>query len=390
MSQVQSKTKLSFLIILSAFMAFSSLSTDAYLSAMPSMQKELGGQAALTVTGFLVGFAIAQLIWGPISDRIGRLKPLAIGTGIFIIGSIGCALAPNMATVVFFRVLQAIGACVGPMLSRAMIRDIYDASQAAQMLSTLVMIMAIAPIVGPLLGGILLNISGWRAIFWLMGIIGALLRLSVRFLPETLTSDKRSQTSLTESFRNYGSLLTNKTFLVNTISVTFFYVAIYAFITGSSQVYIDYFHISSQNYAYYFGVNVLGISMVSMFNRQLVSKFKLSILLKVSTSIAFAFSCLLLFLGLSGTWGIWGIAVPMFLTFSMNGIVAACSNAAALAAVPDELTGSAAALLGSLQYGSGIISSLLLAIFGSQTPTTMVIIFFVAIFFSMLSAFMSK
>lgn len=153
------KRSLSFLLILSALMAFTSLSTDIYLPAMPTMERQLNGDAELTITGFLIGFSIAQLIWGPISDRIGRKLPLFIGIVLFVIGSVGCALSESMSAVVFWRIFQAIGACVGPMLSRAMIRDRFAQSQAAQMLSMLTIIMAIAPIAGPFIGGGLLKVA---------------------------------------------------------------------------------------------------------------------------------------------------------------------------------------------------------------------------------------
>ena len=152
----------------------------------------LGGAVAMTITSFLVGFAIAQLVWGPISDHIGRRIPLAIGALLFFIGSVGCALAPSMEAVIGFRVVQAVGACVGPMLSRAVVRDLYTSSQAAAILSTLVLIMAAAPIVGPLLGAFLMGAGGWRMVFWLMATIAVLLFFSVHFLPETLPHEKRS------------------------------------------------------------------------------------------------------------------------------------------------------------------------------------------------------
>lgn len=240
------KRSISFLIILSAFMAFASLSTDIYLPAMPAMQDDLGRASALTITGFLIGFAIAQLVWGPISDRIGRRIPLALGALLFLAGSIGCALSTSMEMVIAFRVVQAVGACVGPMLSRAMVRDLYTSSAAAAMLSTLVLIMAAAPIVGPLLGAFLLGIGGWRWIFWLMAAIAVLLFFSVRFLPETLPADKRSAEPLGAAFRSYGRLLCMRGFMMNTLSVTFFYVAAYAFITASAAVYIRHFEVDPQ------------------------------------------------------------------------------------------------------------------------------------------------
>lgn len=376
------KTPLTFLIILSGFMAFTSLSTDIYLPAMPAMQKALGGRVELTVTGFVVGFAIAQLIWGPISDRIGRIKPLMIGTILFIIGSIGCALSTSMPMVVFWRVFQALGACTGPMISRAMIRDRYDSQRGAQMLSTLMMIMAVAPILGPLLGGVFLRLSTWNLIFWFMALVGVILFLSTRLLPETLSESDRSQTSLSQSFRNYARLLRTKRFMIYTMSVTFFYVAAYAFITGSADIYMNYYHVSAEAYSLLFGVNIIGVSLVSMANRQLVSRFSLPKLLAISTSIAFGFTLILAFMGVTNAFGLWGLVVPLFCFFSMNGIVAACSNAAALNAVPSDMAGSAAAVLGALQYGSGVIPSILLAVFADKTPATMTIIIAVAIFFS--------
>lgn len=384
------KTSLSFLVILSAFMAFTSLSTDIYLPAMPSMQHELGGRAELTVTGFVIGFALAQLIWGPISDHIGRKKPLFIGTVLFIIGSIGCALSTSMEVVVLWRVFQAVGACTGPMISRAMIRDRYDSTQAAQMLSTLMMIMAAAPIIGPLLGGGLLIVGTWRLIFWLMVAIGIAMFLSIHLLPETLGEAKRSHDSLGRSFKNYSKLLNSKKFMIYTMSVTFFYVAVYAFIAGSSDIYINYFHVRPEVYSLLFGLNILGVSLMSMVNRHLVSRFNLSQLLLLSTSLAFIFSLLLVLMGVTHSFGLIGIVIPIFLIFSTNGIVAACANAAALNTIPDEMAGSAAALLGSLQYGSGVIPSILLAVFADKTAATMTIIIAMAIFLSAVMGWLGR
>ena len=154
-------------------MACTSLSTDVYLPAMPTMERQLHGDAELTITGFLIGFAIAQLVWGPISDRIGRKLPLFIGMALFVVGSIRCAMSQSMSEVIIWRIFQATGACVGPMLSRAMISDVFENSEAAKMLSNLVIIMAAAPIIGPLLGGALLEIGTWHWIFWLMAAASA-------------------------------------------------------------------------------------------------------------------------------------------------------------------------------------------------------------------------
>lgn len=361
---------ITFVLILSALMAITSLSTDIYLPAMPVMAKDLQGDAELTITGFLIGFCIAQLIWGPISDHFGRRLPMSIGMVLFVMGSVGCALSTDIVHIVFWRVFQALGACTGPMLARAMIRDLYSRTRAAQMMSTLMIVMAIAPIAGPLLGGQMIKIASWHAIFWLLAIIGAVMLLAIAWLPETLPEAKRVTASIPGAFRNYYRLLTHATFMRFTLCVTFYYVAAYAFITGSPFVYISYFGVEPAYYGWLFAVNIVGLMAVSMMNRRLVHRYPLETLLKCAASVA-ALAALLLALATgTGLGGIGLIIAAVFVFFSMNGIIAATSTAAALDAAP-EMAGSASALVGALQYGSGIISSLFLALFSDGTPWTM-------------------
>lgn len=362
-----SQTGLTFILILSGLMAFTSLSTDIYLPAMPTMAKDLHGNVELTITGFLIGFTIAQLIWGPISDHMGRRKPLFIGMVLFIIGSAGCALSTSITQIVFWRVFQALGACTGPMLARAMIRDLFARTRAAQMLSTLVLVMAIAPIAGPLIGGQIIRLSTWHSIFWLLVVIGALMFISLNWLPETLPEEKRVKASLAGAFRNYRSLLTNGRFMRYTLSLTFYYVGAYAFITGSPFVYISYYHVDPQHYGWLFALNIVGVMAMSVVNRRLVQRHSLEQLLKYATMLAALAAVALALLVKLESGGIVAIIVSIFLLFSMNGIIAATSTAAALDAVPN-IAGSASALIGALQYGSGIISSLLLAAFSDGTP----------------------
>jgi len=361
---------LPFILILSALMAITSLSTDIYLPAMPIMARELHGDAELTITGFLIGFCIAQLIWGPISDHFGRKVPLFIGLVLFVIGSVGCALSSDITQIVFWRVFQALGACTGPMLARAMIRDLFARTRAAQMLSTLMVVMAIAPIAGPLLGGQMIRVTSWHAVFWLLAVIGGVMLILMCWLPETLPADKRIKASLTGAFSNYLALLKNRHFMRFTLCVAFYYVAAYAFITGSPFVYISYFGIDAQHYGWLFAVNVVGLMAVSMVNRRLVHRYPLESLLKVAVITA-TFAALIVALSAKLAFGgILMIILPVFVFFSMNGIIAATSTAAAMDTVPN-MAGSASALIGSLQYGSGIISSLLLALLSDGTPWTM-------------------
>ncbi|MBJ8742257.1 multidrug effflux MFS transporter [Citrobacter sp. FDAARGOS_156] len=365
-----SQTGLSFILILSGLMAFTSLSTDIYLPAMPTMAGDLNGNVELTVTGFLVGFAIAQLIWGPISDHLGRRTPLFIGMVLFIIGSAGCALSTDITQIVFWRVFQALGACTGPMLARAMIRDLFARTRAAQMLSTLVLVMAIAPIAGPLIGGQIIRLSTWHSIFWLLVAIGVLMFISLLWLPETLPEERRVKASLAGAFHHYRALLTNGRFMRYTLSLTFYYVGAYAFITGSPFVYIRYYHVDPQHYGWLFALNIVGVMAMSVVNRRLVQRHALEQLLKYATMLAALAAVALALLVKLEIGGVIAIIITVFLLFSMNGIIAATSTAAALDAALN-IAGSASALIGSLQYGSGIISSLLLARLSDGTPWTM-------------------
>ena len=384
-----SQTGLAFILNLSGLMAFTSLSTDIYLPAMPTMAEDLHGNVELTITGFLIGFTIAQLIWGPISDHMGRRKPLFIGMVLFIIGSAGCALSTSITQIVFWRVFQALGACTGPMLARAMIRDLFARTRAAQMLSTLVLVMAIAPIAGPLIGGQIIRLSTWHSIFWLLVVIGALMFISLNWLPETLPEDKRVKASLAGAFRNYRSLLTNGRFMRYTLSLTFYYDGAYAFITGSPFVYISYYHVDPQHYGWLFALNIIGVMAMSVVNRRLVQRHALEQLLKYATLLAALAAVVLALLVKLESGGVVAIIITVFLFFSMNGIIAATSTAAALDAVPN-IAGSASALIGALQYGSGIISSLLLAAFSDGTPWTMAWIIALFTLLSAVLAFRAK
>ncbi|ROR15088.1 DHA1 family bicyclomycin/chloramphenicol resistance-like MFS transporter [Erwinia sp. JUb26] len=381
----RAKTGIAFIAILSALMAFTSLSTDIYLPAMPEMSRSLHGDAALTVTGFLIGFAVAQLVWGPISDRFGRKRPLYIGMILFTVGSAGCALSTEMHQIVFWRVFQAAGACTGPMLARAMIRDLFSRTRAAQMLSTLIIVMAIAPIAGPLLGGQIIRYSHWPVIFWCLSAVGVLMFVALLWLPETLPPEKRRGASLGGAFATYLQLLKNRSFMRYTLCVTFYYVAVYAFIVGSPSVYISGFGVDPQHYGWLFAVNIIGVVGMSFINKRLVQRFPLEQMLKTAATVASVMAVLMCLTLEIFPAGMIAMAACIFVFFSMNGIIAASATAAALDAVPGN-AGSASALIGALQYGSGIISSLMLAWLNNGTPWAMVGIMTV---FTLLSGLMA-
>lgn len=204
------------LAILSLLMAFASISTDLYLPAMPQMAVSLhasAGAVELTISGYLIGFSLGQLLWGPISDRRGRRLPIAAGLLLFIAGSAGRALATSAPMLVGFRALQAVGACASVVLARAMVRDLYTGTRAVQMMSTLMTVMAIAPLIGPSVGGLIVHLASWRAVFWTLVGVGLVTLALLRALPETLPPARRSTEPLRRALATYAGLVGHKRLL---------------------------------------------------------------------------------------------------------------------------------------------------------------------------------
>jgi DHA1 family bicyclomycin/chloramphenicol resistance-like MFS transporter len=368
------------LTILSILMAFASLSTDVYLPAAPAMGLSLNANAGMmewTISSYLIGFSSGQLLWGPIGDRFGRRLPVALGIALFVVGSAGCALAETGPQMISWRVLQAVGACAGVVLSRAMVRDLYEGPRAAQMLSTLLTVMAIAPLVGPFIGSQILVTSGWRTIFWMLVVVGIMTLVALLTLKETLPAERRNRDPLGRVLISYGALLTHRRLLGYIGAGGFFYGGIYAYIAGSPFAYISYHHIPPQYYGLLFSSGIVGIMVMNMANARLVMRFggeRLLIYGAAGTAlsgIALAICCW------TGWLGVWGLAVPLFVFVAANGFIVANSIAGALADFP-ERAGTVSALVGALQYGSGIIGSALVGALADGTPWPMGLVIGVA------------
>ena len=328
-------------ITLSALMACTALATDIFLPGVPEITAELGSGEELVITSFLLGFAVAQLILGPVSDRVGRKIPLAVGMIVFALGAAWCAVADTMPELIIARVLQAVGACTGPMLARAIVRDLYEGTRAAQVLSTLMLIMALAPILGPLMGGFLVVAGGWRWTFWAIAAVALIIFGLILFLPESLPPAKRDSGSILSAFVNYPVLFRNGPFMRYVLCVCFYYISIYAFITNSSTVYITHFGVDPRYYGLLFGMNMIGVMSLTAFNKRWVKSYSLRGILKVATLVATVAGVALATTGVTGVGGLWGVVVTVFFVFGMNGVVAACTNAAALNSVEPAVAGTA-------------------------------------------------
>lgn len=359
--------------VLSLLMGFASISTDLYLSAMPLMSHSLGAEAGtmeLTISGYLLGFSIGQLFWGPISDRYGRRPSIAIGLLLFVIGSGGCAVAEDVYTLIGWRIVQALGACASVALSRAMVRDLFEGNRAAQMLSTLLTVMAIAPLLGPLVGGQIVVLAGWRAIFWLLVGIGVFTFATLWTIPETLPAAHRNREPLSRAVNRYGALLKNRQILGYAGAGGFLYAGMFAYIAGTPFAYINYYHVPPERYGLLFGLVVVGIMAANMLNSRLVLRHGFErILLWGALTAALAAGATAL-AARTGWGGLWGLAVPISVFVSSTGFIVANSITGALAHFPKQ-AGAVSALVGAIHYGSGILGSALVGALSDATPWPM-------------------
>jgi MFS transporter, DHA1 family, multidrug resistance protein len=361
------------LAVLSTLMAFASISTDLYLPAMPTMGQSLRANAGAmewTVSAYLIGFSLGQLVWGPISDRHGRRFPIAIGLVLFVIGSAGCALAGSAWALIGWRIVQAVGACAGVVLARAMVRDLYEGNRAAQMLSTLMTVMAIAPLLGPIAGGQILVIAGWRTIFWTLVGVGLATLVALFTLPETLPARSRGREPLTWALVRYATLIRHRRIIAYTGAGGFFYGGIFAYIAGTPFAFITYHHVPARLYGPLFAVGIVGIMVTNLVNSRLVVRLGSDRLLAFGAGAA-ALAGLALAVAARTDWGgLWGLVVPLFVFVSASGFIVANSIAGALAGFP-ERAGAVSALVGAIQYGSGIFGSALVGAFTDGTPWPM-------------------
>lgn len=363
-------------IVLSALMAFAPFAIDMYLPALPAIGGEFGvpqSSVQWSLSSFLAGFAVGQLLWGPLGDRWGRRGPIFAGIALYVAASIGCALAEDAALLAAWRFAQAIGACAAPVLARAMVRDLYGKEQAARMLSLLMLVMALAPMLAPLIGGQFLVLWGWRSVFWGLGGFGLLAAAGLLTLPETLPKDRRIPASPAGMVLGYGHLLRSPAFLSYAASGAFIYGGMFAYISGTPFVYIEHFGVSPQAYGFLFGINAVGMMVTNAANRRLIPRFGADRLLLVGASLAASSGLLLALAAATGALGLPGIVIPILLYVSMMGLVGANAMAGAMSVRPD-MAGTASALAGALQFALGAAAGGLVGRLADGTPVPMALV----------------
>ena len=359
------------IIILASLTAFSPLSIDMYLPSFPQIAAEFGVSVArveLSLATFFIGLSCGQLLYGTATDRFGRKKPLYIGLSLYCAASLLCALAPNSGTLIALRLFPALGACGGIVIARATVRDLFDTQESARVFSLLMLVMGAAPILAPLFGGYVALLFGWRAIFAVVAAISAVCLLAVyRYLPET--REPNPQVRPGRSFRIYLDIIKNRSFLGYTLAGGLAQAGMFAYITGSPFVFIEYFGVPAQYFGWLFGANALGLIALSQLNARLVRAHGPTRILRGCLLATAGLGLVLIVTGVFG-FGFWGVAVPIFLYVASLGMILPNATAGALAE-QTENAGAASALIGTLQYGLAAVASSLVSHFNNGTPFAM-------------------
>lgn len=340
-------------ILLGAFAGLGPLAIDMYLPSFPDIAREFGAtipQVERTLTAYLLGLAFGQLLYGPASDRYGRKRPLYVGLTLFVLASVGCAFATSVRSLMILRTLQAFGGCAEMVIARAIVRDLFDDRASVRVFSSLMLVMGIAPILAPLLGGWLVNHVGWRVVFWVLASFGSLCFIgAVLLLPESLPPERRQSHSIAATLHLYRRLLSHRIFIVHTLTVSLGCAALFAYVGGSPDLFIKTYHIPVQRFGLFFGANAFSLIMMSQLNGWLAHRIEPHKLLRRALMVAFASAAVLLVVILTGWGGLWSVAPCLFVFLGTFGFV--FPNTTVLAMSPHgSNAGNASAMLGFFQF----------------------------------------
>jgi DHA1 family bicyclomycin/chloramphenicol resistance-like MFS transporter len=361
--------------LLASLAALGPLGVDMYLPAFPTMVADLSSSPAgvqRTLASFLLGMAAGQLVVGPLTDRFGRRMPLFAGLSLFAAASIGCALVSSVDALAWLRLAQALGGCAGMVVSRAVVRDVAHEREAVRMMATVMLVMGAAPILAPLLGGLLLAAFGWRSIFWALAGYGvAAIVLIAVTLPETLPPERRHRRSLGAVVAVYGQILRDRRFLAHALAGACPMLGLFAYLTASPQVLMGLHGLSPSQYAVAFGCNAFGLILASQVVARLVRRFSPQRLIVVASAICAVAGLFAPVAVASGL--LWPLLLVLFVFLSVTGAVLPLASALAMAPL-GHVAGSASAVIGTLQFGGGATVGLLIGAIGAGSAWPMAIV----------------
>lgn len=369
-------SRLRLILIIGALSAFGPLSIDMYLPSLPSLARDLSGaawQVQLTLTACLLGLATGQLVAGPLSDRLGRRRPLLIGVATYAAASFACAFAPSVPALIAVRLVQGAAGAAGIVISRAVVRDLHEGPALAQFLALTMVVNGLAPILAPIIGAQLLHVTTWRGVFVVLGAIGiGLLAMAVFGLPESLPPDRRRAGGIGTTMGVLHRLASDTQFLGYALTGSLAFAAMFTYISGSPFVVQDQHGGSPQLFSFIFATNGFGIMVAGQVSARLVHRVGARALLVAGLAASALGGVLLLTVVLLGG-GLAGILPAFFLVVASIGLISPNTTALALADHAQD-AGSASALLGVAQYITGGVSAPLAGVGGTGTALPMAVL----------------
>jgi DHA1 family bicyclomycin/chloramphenicol resistance-like MFS transporter len=378
MPQNPARTRISagLILLLSALTAIGPLTFDTYLAAFPQIAEDLSASRAtvqLTLTASLAGLAVGQVLIGSLSDTFGRRRPLLGGLALYVLTSAALLLVDSIGLFTALRFVQGFSAAAGMVLSMAILRDSYEGLAVSKAMARLMLVVGVAPVLAPTLGAQLLRFGSWRMIFGFLTVAGVLLlALAARRLQETLPVERRRTGGTAAALRTYRDLLLDRGFLGLALLSAFYMGALFTYVAGSTFVFQDGFGLDPQQFGYVFASGAVAITIASQVYGALVDRFRPEQILTVAVSAGVVLSGTLVAVAASGA-GMVPVLVLLVLTLSTAGLVMPSAPAIALDRNPHR-AGSAAALLGALQFGMGAVIAPVTGLVGGSPATAMAVV----------------
>ena len=359
-AHVPTKASAGFVLLLGALTAFAPLSIDMYLPSLPTIASAFHvstGAAQETLAAFLAGLAIGQFFYGPASDRWGRRGPILVGTAIYVAATVMCALSTSIEMLIICRFVQAIGGSAGTVVARAIVRDRFNHRDSARMLSMLMLISGLAPVIAPLLGSALLTFAGWRASFWLVAAIGALILVAAALrLQESRSEETRLHAGSEHPVRAYVTLLGHSQLVGFILAGALNSAAVFAYVSAAPGLLIGHYGIPASQFGWYFSTNSVALIAMNQVNRTLLRRHTPEHIVSLARPGSLVFAGLLALTAWTGLGGMWGVLVPLFFVIGSFGLVSANTMAGGLNVDPRR-AGSISALMGGAQFGLGALAS---------------------------------